>query len=136
MPAWIVTRWPMLCLPIEHHIRKQAYVISELAIRTQVVATHEDGARAHPHPRAQDAIRPDVRGRIDLGRVGDDGAGMDALRVFLRREEKGQHPGQSHPGVRHTNEDLAVTEQMARPPGWPRPGFVRRRRSIWHSQRR
>ena len=31
---------------------------------------------------------------------------MDAARVFLRREEDGQHLGQGHPGVGNTNEDF------------------------------
>ena len=71
------------------------------------VAAHQDGACAHPHPGAQDAMRPDVGCGINLSRVGDYGARMDAARVFLRREEDGQHPGQGHPGVGNTNESFA-----------------------------
>ena len=63
-----------LRLPIQHDIREQADIVAKLAVRPQVVAAHEDGARAQSHPGAQDAIGPDVGRRINPGRVGDDRA--------------------------------------------------------------
>ena len=42
--------------PIQDDIREQADVVAKLAVGPQIIAAHEDGAGAQPHPGAQDAI--------------------------------------------------------------------------------
>src|ERR1039458_10001664 len=62
-------------------------VIAELAVRPQVVAAHQDRARAQSHPGTQDAVGADVGRWVNPSRAGDDRARMDAAWVLLRREE-------------------------------------------------
>src|SRR5436190_12286502 len=58
-----------LRLSVQDHVREQAYLIANLAVGPDVVAAHQNGARAHGHPRAQHAIRSDACSRTDPGRV-------------------------------------------------------------------
>ena len=100
VPAWMATRFPPICEPrVNHHIREQAYVVTNLAISPNVIAAHEHRARAELHARANDATRPDVRGIINLRRGRNVRARMNALRRFIRRKKDRQQSRDSDAGV-------------------------------------
>src|ERR1700722_19507745 len=60
-----------LALRINHDIREQTYVVTDLAIAADMIAAHEHRMRAQPHPRVDYAIRPDMRCGINLRGGGD-----------------------------------------------------------------
>src|ERR1039457_5612551 len=50
---------------INDDVWEQTHVVANLTVPADMVAAHEDGTRAEPHPRAQHAIRADARRGID-----------------------------------------------------------------------
>ena len=93
-------------LRVNDDVGKQAHVIADLAVPAEVVAAQQHGASAQFGPRANHAVRPDVRRGINLGRGGDARARMNAGGRLVRRKEEREHPGDGDARIRHTNEDL------------------------------
>ena len=59
---------------VNDYVREKANILADLAIARDVVAAHENGARAQPDPGAQYAARANVSCRINFCRGGNDRA--------------------------------------------------------------
>jgi hypothetical protein len=63
---------------VENHLRIEAAVFADLRIISDVISSQEHGARPDLDPLADDAMRADVRARINRCGGGDSGAGIRA----------------------------------------------------------
>ena len=81
---------PDLALGIDDDVRKQANVVTKLAIAADVIAAQQRGTRADFHARADDAIGPDVRGGVNLRRGGNGRTRMNTGRLLVGRKKERQ----------------------------------------------
>ena len=105
---------PDLAFGINHHVRKQADIVAQLAVAADMIAAQERGARADFYARADHAVRSDMRGGINLRRGGDGCAGMDPRRIGVRRKKERQEFRHGRAGVRHTDEHFRGGSEFAR----------------------
>ena len=95
-----------LRLRIKGDVRKNVRVLAELRIGADVIAALQNGARADADLFADHAIRPDVRGGINLRGGRNDGRGMNARGINRVRKKQRQHPGESDARVGHADQNF------------------------------
>src|ERR1035437_2833697 len=93
---------------IERDIGEDVNVLAEQTVSADVVETLQHRARRDPHLFAQDAIRPDVGGRIDVGAGRHNRRGMYAGGEDRLGEEKREGFGKRDAGGGHENDGLAA----------------------------
>ena len=93
---------------IERDVGEEVDVLAEQAVGADVVEALQHRARADPHLLAQDAIRPDVGGRINLGAGRHNRRGMDAGGEGRLGKEQREDFGKGDAGVGHADEGLAA----------------------------
>ena len=97
----------------------EADIVADPTFAPNVIASHEDGACSDFCLRADNAMRSDIGGTVNLCRWIDDGARMDAFGMFLRWEKEWQHSRHGYTRIRYTNDDFfrrskIVTNQYRR----------------------
>ena len=68
---------------INRDVWKKIHVVAKLRIVADKISGLQNGTRADFHALADDAMRPDVRARINLRGFCDDGARMNSCGEFL-----------------------------------------------------
>ncbi len=106
VPAWMRTRLADFRARINRHVRKQIHVVAELGIVADKIAALQNRIRANFHALADDAMRSDVRGRINLRGLRDDRRRMNSGGKFLFWEKQCQRLGERDAGVRHADQDF------------------------------
>src|SRR5579871_1796876 len=101
-----------LGLRVDDDIGEQTCVVANLAVVTDVIPAQKCGTRAQSHTGADHAVRPDMRRGINLGRVGDDRARMNAWPKLIMWEKDRQQPRYSDPRIRHANEDFVCRGKL------------------------
>ncbi len=91
---------------IKSDVGKQVHVLAELRIVADGISGLQNGTRADGHAFADDAMRPDVRGRVNFCGRRDDGGRMDSCGEFLLGEKQRDGLGGSDAGIGHADDDF------------------------------
>ena len=85
---------------INHNVREQIHVVAEFGVVADEIAALQNGPRADAHAFADNTVRTDVRGGINLRARRDDSRGMNAGGESPFRKKKRHHFGEGDARVR------------------------------------
>ena len=91
---------------INRDVRKQIHFLAELRIIADKISGLQNGTRADFHALADDAVRPDVRCRVNVRGCRDDSGRMNSGGKFVFGKKQRENFRECDPRVRNLNQDF------------------------------